>query len=280
MEIKKNVLITGCSSGFGKLTAELLAKDPSVKIYASMRDLSKNKLSPQIEVLMIDVTKPETIDAAVSKLNRIDILINNAGAALGGFFEDLTYQEIFSQFKVNFFGVQNMIRAVLPLMHNQGSGRIINISSIAGRVSYPALGAYNASKWALEGFSESLYLELKPFNIDVCLVEPGSFQTKIFEENAQFSSNCNKDSKYYDYTKFMIETRIKKLNKIRPKPIRVAKVLAQIIHKKNIKFRILIGSDAKITYLLKCILPHNIFASIINFFALKDSILFKNNVSN
>jgi short-subunit dehydrogenase len=282
MQNKTVVLITGCSSGFGLLTSKFLAMDTNFIIYASMRDLSKksllmaevSKINRNIEFLEIDVTKKDTIEAGVKKIyeahGKIDVLINNAGYAMGGFFEDLTEQEIREQMETNFFGMQNMTRAVLPIMHKNKTGKIINLSSIAGLVGFPGLGAYNASKHAVEGFSESLRLELLPFGIKVYLIEPGSFKTKIFEDNAKFACNHdNCESKYFDITKHFIETRIKKLDKVRGNPEDVAKKIIKVIKQKNPKFRNMVGVDAFGTLIFKRIMPYSIFERIVNFVAMK-----------
>jgi len=279
---KKVILITGCSSGFGLLVSTILSKDENFIVYASMRDLNKqeclkseiDKIDGNCEILEIDVTKNDTIKLAVQKIidthGKIDILINNAGYAMGGFFEDLSEYEIRQQIDTNFFGMQNMIRAVLPSMHKNKSGKIINISSIAGLVSFPGLGAYNSSKWAVEGFSESLRLELLPFGIKVCLIEPGSFKTKIFGENAKFACNHdNCESKYFEITKHFIDTRINKLDVVRGNPLNVASEIVKIIKQKNPKFRNMVGVDAFSMLILKRIIPYSIFEMIVNGVAMK-----------
>jgi NAD(P)-dependent dehydrogenase (short-subunit alcohol dehydrogenase family) len=279
---KKVVLVTGTSSGFGMLTVLKLCSKRNYHVYASMRNLNKSQellnrvkeAGGQIDLLELDVTNNETIKNAVSKIKNdfgyIDVLINNAGIAFGGFFEDLNQEEIRIQMETNFFGAQNVIREVLPLMHIKGSGRIINISSVAGLIGYPCLGAYNASKWALEGFSESLNLELAPFNIKVILVEPGSFKTKIFDENALYTKNVhNKESNYYEYSQYILSKRINELKKFRPDPDIAAKKIVELIEKKNPKFRNVVGLDAKIQLIIKKILPYKLFSGLVAFFAMR-----------
>ena len=175
-----------------------------------MRDLSKKDpleralatRHAQVFIRELDVTKPSTIKNVVDEIQQthfhIDVLINNAGYGIAGFFEDLTEEEIRSQMETNFFGVQNVCRQVIPLMRNRSQGKIINISSIAGQVATPCLGAYNTSKWALEAFSESLYYELGLFGISVVLVEPGAYPTNIFSQNAHYAQNFdNAQSPYF-----------------------------------------------------------------------------------
>ncbi|MFQ6675511.1 MAG: SDR family oxidoreductase, partial [Fidelibacterota bacterium] len=188
------VLITGCSSGFGLLTAARLSVRNHV-VFATMRDLSAKggllkeveKRGGNIRLLSLDVTDDDSIAGVhrqiVTEEGKLHVLVNNAGYGIGGFFEDLSEGEIREQMETNFFGVQKVCRAFLPLMRKTASipgeppVQIINISSPQGRSPYPGLGAYAASKWALEGFSESLYFELKPFGISVVVLEPGAHRT-------------------------------------------------------------------------------------------------------
>src|SRR5271163_4899610 len=158
MDNQKVILITGCSSGFGLLTAVRLAAQGHF-VWATMRDLSKKNFleeelarrNAQATIRELDVTKPATIKNVVEEIQKthshIDVLINNAGYGIAGFFEDLGEEEIRSQMETNFFGVQKVCREVIPLMRQRSQGKIINISSIAGQVATPCLGAYNASKW-------------------------------------------------------------------------------------------------------------------------------------
>ncbi len=278
MQNKKIVLITGTSSGFGMLTAIRLSK--YCVVYATMRNLAKadelkQHLCSDAEVFIreLDVTKSETIEKVVheidEKYGKLDVLINNAGCGLAGCFEDLDEDEIRSIMDVNFFGVQDVTRRALPLLHKSKEPKIVNISSIAGRISYPVLGAYNASKWAIEGFSESLRLELLPFGIKVVLVEPGSFQTKIFEENARLCRNIsNKESRYFTCTDYVVSKR-KSLRKFRPNPDIVAKKIEKIVNTKHPKFRNVVGMDAKIQLYVKTVLPFCVYERILNFFAFR-----------
>ena len=209
MNNQKVILITGCSSGFGLLTAVRLAAQGHF-VWATMRDLGKKQLleneltkrSAQAFIRELDVTKPSSIKNVIEEIQKIhfhiDVVVNNAGYGIAGFFEDLSEEEIRSQMETNFFGVQNTCREVIPLMRQRRQGKIINISSIAGRVASPCLGAYNASKWALEGFSESLYYEMALFGISVTLVEPGYYPTSIFTKNAHYAKNLdNAQSPYF-----------------------------------------------------------------------------------
>ena len=230
----KIVLITGTSSGFGLLTAARLASVGHIVI-ASMRNLKKkdfllneiNKRGGIADIIELDVTERFSIKKALgyvsSKYGYVDVLINNAGFGLGGFFEDLTEEEIRGQMETNFFGVQNVTREVIPLMRPRKAGKIINISSIAGCYGSPAFGAYNASKWALEGFSESLYHELKLFNINVVLIQPGTYNTSIFHENSRYAQNFNNSSSpYFPISQYLKEKVMTYVNNSRKDPEAIA----------------------------------------------------------
>ena len=188
----KKILITGCSTGFGFEAAKHFA-GKGHQVYASMRNSTgRNKEAAEaledfggsaegsIEVLDLDVTSDESIAAATKDLPAVDVLINNAGLGYGGAIEAFTSKQCLDQLDVNIVGTLRMAKAVLPGMREQKSGLIIQVSSIAGRGAFPGFGVYHASKWGLEGLSESMRYELAPLGIDVVLVEPGPFSTNFF----------------------------------------------------------------------------------------------------
>lgn len=280
MNNKRVVLITGCSSGFGLLISKILSTKKDIIVCSTMRNLNKQgfllnevkKVGGNIDIFELDITKKDSIENCVNsittKYGKIDVLVNNAGQAFGGFFEDLTEEEYRLQMEINFFGQINLIRKVLPNMHKNKSGKIINISSIAGLISYPGLGAYNSSKWAFDGFSESLRHELSPFGIKVFLIEPGSFDTRIFGENAKFAKNYkNIESKYYNWTSNMITDRVNNKNKKRGNPEKVATIVVDIIENRRKKFRNIIGIDARVSLFCKIIFPFCFFEKIVQYFA-------------
>ena len=188
----KNILITGCSTGFGHQGAKYLA-EKGHHVFATMRNLNgKNAESAQalrdfansnnykLEVYEIDVTSDESVNKAVAQMPTMDVLINNAGLGYGGPIEAFSSQQCLDQLDLNIVGTLRMAKAVLPGMRAKKSGLIIQLSSIAGRGAFPGFGVYNASKWGLEGLSESMRYELAPLGIDVVLVEPGPFDTNFF----------------------------------------------------------------------------------------------------
>jgi len=192
----KTVFITGASRGFGKLwTTALLQKGYNVA--ATARNIGSldelvNQYKDQILPLQLDVTDRksvfETIKKAKTHFGSIDILINNAGYGLFGALEENTEEEVRQQMETNFFGLVWVTQAVLPIMREQGSGHIIQLSSALGLVSFPTLGLYSASKFAVEGLSESLAAEVKGFGINVTIVEPNEFSTDWGGASAQSSS--------------------------------------------------------------------------------------------
>ncbi|MCX5682023.1 MAG: SDR family oxidoreductase [Candidatus Omnitrophica bacterium] len=218
-------------------------------------------------IFFLDVTDVESVKNAVSKIKaqhgRLDVLVNNAGYGIGGFFEDLTQDEIRSQMETNFFGVQNVTREVLPLMREQKHGLIINISSISGLAAWPCFGAYNASKWALEGFSESLFYELMPFGIKVCLIEPGVYRTKIFYENRKYATNFfNHDSPYYK-TSQIFQKRLNDHIKANDRdPEEVAATVEKLINSENPSFRNIPDSRSRLLYAVRRFLPFRLFSWI------------------
>ena len=271
----KTILITGTSSGFGLLTAARLASKGH-QVIATMRDPAKQnallaevkKRGGEMEVLRLDVTQKNTIAAVIEhiakKYGRLDVLINNAGYGIGGFFEDLSDEEIRTQFDVNFFGAQNVIRQALGLMRPQGSGKIINISSVAGFSASPAFSAYNASKWALEAFSESLHYELKLFGIDVVLIEPGTYKTKIFHENARYAKDFdNPQSPYYPYSQMLKKKVLDYVDNLRKDPERIPILIEKVIDSKNPSFRNIPDAEAQTLYFLRKFLPFRIYCWMI-----------------
>jgi len=280
----KIILITGCSSGFGMLTAARLAAGGHT-IYATMRNLQKQdtlkleleKRATKCQILHLDVTDDKSINKAIDTIekqsHRLDVLINNAGYGIGGFFEDLSEDEIRSQFETNFFGVQKVTRSALPLMRTTASKsgkdfstKIINISSAQGLSTLPGLGAYGASKFALEGFSESLYFEIQPFGIEVVILEPGTYLTKAIDENSHEAGiGLDTDSPYAKYAKRLkdLHSNILITKKGVGDPEDVAIMIEDIINRKRNKLRYLAGTQAKIRVWMKSILPFRWFSKII-----------------
>ncbi len=260
---EKVALITGCSSGFGLLSSIAMAR-VGFRVVATMRDLSRRQSLDQaasstgaaLDVRALDVTKFETLPALVDAITRdygtIDVLINNAGFAVGGFAEDIKLEELRRQFDTNFFGAVAMTKAVLPAMRRQRSGHIIMVSSIAGLLGSFTVSSYSASKHALEGWSESLRLEVNSLGIKVVLVEPGAFQTEIWT-SAVMGENAIKQTSPNIQRSLRMRDRVRALPK--RDPVEVVRKIVAIAQDPDPKLRYVVGRDAKIQLALKRILP-------------------------
>ena len=196
--MKKVVIITGASRGFGELIAKKFQKQ-KFQVIATMRNVNSSPSLMEldnVDIKKLDVTNKSDIknvvDFTIKKYGRIDILINNAGYGAFGLLEEASEQEIRNQFDVNYFGLIDCIRGVLPQMRKQKDGVIINISSIAGRFGLPFTSLYNSSKFAVEGLTECLHYELSLFGIDIKTVAPGSFRTG-FHDSVNFTENEKKE---------------------------------------------------------------------------------------
>ena len=220
------VLITGSSSGIGKATATLFT-ERGWNVAATMRTPKPIEgLTGQenFVVLPLDVTKPDTIskarDEAIKKFGRVDVLVNNAGYSLFGAFESYTNEQLKQQFDTNLFGLMNVTREFLPHFREQHSGTIINVSSIGGRLTFPFFSAYHATKWAVEGFSESLQYELRPFKVRVKLIEPGPIKTDFYDRSLQPTRH-----EAYDVLMNKATPKIMESGKSAPGPEAVAKAI-------------------------------------------------------
>lgn len=286
MEEKKVVLITGCSSGFGYLTALKFARN-GWQTYASVKDLEsqgakdiweiKSKENLPLQLLPIDVNSTLSVEEGVgmvtNKSGRIDVLVNNAGFGYFGPVEDFSLEQIKEQYETNIFGVLRTVKEVAPIMRRQGSGTIINLSSIAGLVTFPLYGVYASSKRALEALSEALRFELSHFGVNVVLVEPGSFRTN-FDRHRQRSKDTinSKETVYKELLKiFWSRFEEKPQSRILPKTFRrsgdpgqVADVIYEISNQSKPRARYLVGNDAHFYYFLRKILPDFIWEYLLH----------------
>jgi len=259
-------IITGCSSGFGLLTSIELAR-AGFRVVATMRDLGRRDrldqsaatagVSAKIDVHPLDVTNfvalPAFVETVVRDYGRVDCLVNNAGFAVGGFAEDVRLEELRQQFETNFFGAVAMTKAVLPVMRRQRSGHIIQISSISGLHGAVSVSSYSASKHALEGWTESLRMEVSSLGINVVLVEPGSFQTDIWTRGAVMGKEATKNTSPNFQRSLRMRSVIQKIPKA--DPIAVAHLIAAIAREPHPRLRYLVGRDAKIQLAMKRLLP-------------------------
>ena len=254
-EISHVAIVTGSSSGIGFEIALMLARN-GFQTYATMRNLAKSeniksiasKENLPIHIQQLDVTDDKSltnaIQAIVSKANSIDVLVNNAGYALTGGFEDIAIEEIKAQYETNLFGLIRTTQAVLPIMRKQKSGMIVNISSGAGRFGYPGGSAYVSTKFAVEGLSESMAYELEPFGIKVILVEPGVIKTNIANSMVLAKKSQNSNSPYYQIMQKM-STSFEHMLENASSPDLVAKVVLQAVTSENPNLRYLAGKDVE-----------------------------------
>jgi short-subunit dehydrogenase len=254
--LKQVALITGCSSGIGYETSILLAKN-GFRTYATMRNTDKGdklkeiaeKENLDLKIIKLDVTDDYSIQNAIKEIvqetNRIDVLVNNAGNNIAGAVEDLSIEEFKEQFETNFFGLIRVTKVVLPIMRKQNNGIIVNLSSIAGKMAIPLNSAYVSSKFAVEGFSESIRYELEDFGIKVILIEPGVIKSNFYE-NIKMSKNSLMDPKsaYQPITQKIFEAFLPMLEYGFPTKI-VADVILEAVNSDNPNIRYTVGDDAK-----------------------------------
>lgn len=270
----KIALITGCSSGFGLLTSIELAK-AGYRVVATMPDLSQRAkldqaaaaagVAHKLYVCVLDVTVSSDIASVVGTVahdyGRIDVLVNNAGFAVSGFAEDIKLEELRLQLETNFFGAVAMTKAVLPMMRKQRSGHIIQMSSILGLQGSVIISSYAASKHALEGWSESLRLELNALGIKVVLLEPGAFATGIWSEGTRMGEESTKSTSPNFARSLRMREVIQKIPKTNP--VTVARAVVAIAQNPNPKLRYLVGRDANIQLALKRLVPWRTYEKLI-----------------
>ena len=252
---QKVAIITGSSSGIGHATALLLARN-RFHTYATMRNIKKsvdimeiaNRERLPLQVIQLDVNDDtsirNSIEKVISEKQRIDLLVNNAGYGLVGAFEDLSVEEIKSQFETNFFGVIRLTQQVLPIMRKQKSGTIVNVSSGAGLIGFPGMSAYVSSKFALEGLSESMSYELEPFGIKIVIIEPGVIRTN-FKKNAVMSKKSLDDSFISPYSSIVqkMDASITSIIEHATPPEEVAKAILHVVTSNNPEVRFPVGND-------------------------------------
>ena len=251
--MEKVAIVTGSSSGIGYETSLSLARE-GYFTYATMRDLKKadviKKISQDenlpLKVIELDVDDEDStenaIRAIIDEKQRIDVLVNNAGWGIWGTAEDVSLEEFREQFETNFFSIIRIIQKVAPVMRKQGSGDIVNISSIAGRIGFPVSTAYISSKFAIEGLSESLRYELGPFGVNVIIIEPGVIKTNFFD-SMRTAKKADESDVYRDIT-IKVISGVKMMAEMGTPPKEVANVIIKSLKEEKPLPRYVVGNDA------------------------------------
>jgi NAD(P)-dependent dehydrogenase (short-subunit alcohol dehydrogenase family) len=252
------ILITGAFSGLGKAAAELLTAE-GFRVYGTTRK-TDGREAP-FNIIEMDVTSGQSVMAGINEViareGRIDVLLNNAGMGIGGALENFSEEEVRMQFDANFFGMARVVSAVLPHMRARKAGRIINISSIGGLMGLPFQGYYSASKFAVEGFSEALFMEVKPFNIKVVVVNPGDFKTG-FTSNRLFTARDSMGSDYENEFRKAVAV-MEKDEQGGSDPAILARVISKIVRSKRPRYRYVAGRfDQRLMARIKPILPRGL----------------------
>lgn len=242
--------ITGCSTGFGRqLAMEVLQKGDSVAVTARNTDDVKELVSQYRDTaraIQLDVTKPDQVKAAVQKakdeFGRIDVLVNNAGIGYFGAIEESEEEEVRKMFEINFFGLAAVTKEVLPIMRAQRSGHIVNISSVGGLVAFPGVGFYNATKFAVTGYSEALSKEVGALGIKVTVIAPSGFRTDWAGRSANDTKTVIDDYKETAHTN---QNTIRGYSGNQPgDPERAAKAIVKAVESENPPLRLMLGVGA------------------------------------
>jgi short-subunit dehydrogenase len=256
--MSQTVLVTGASSGIGQATAQLLAGH-GFNVFGTARKPQAAR-SGNVTMVPLDVRSDDSVKSCVqlvlSQAGRIDVLVNNAGYSLTGAAEETSVSEAKAQLETNFWGAVRMVNAVLPAMRKAGAGKIVTIGSLAGITAIPFGAFYTASKFALEGYVEALWHELRPFGIRVTLIEPGFIRTPIGESTQVAAAPLAS----YDGVRQRATAALGKHVKNGIAPDRVAKTVLRVINSRSPALRYRVGTDAAWFPRLKSVLPWPLFA--------------------
>ncbi len=253
--MSNTILITGVSSGIGKVTADYF-RSKKWLVLGTSRAPSSDPTVYQLDVTDSAATK-QCINQIVEQHGTIDVVLNNAGYGLYGAFEQCDEQDVKQQYDVNVFGTMNVCRAILPHLRKWQAGTIINISSIGGKFVVPYYGVYNSTKFAIEGFSEGLWHEVKPFGIRVKVIEPGAINTGFYNRSKQEGKQMNIDPVYKAMTD-KLWPQYAAAGKKGADPIVVAKVIYKAAISRNSRLRYAAARDAHINIAAMKLLPHQI----------------------
>ena len=273
----RSVLITGTSTGIGQATAVVLASR-GWRVFATMRNLEKRSLLEgalkeanvrgDIEIVQLDLVDGSSIQAAVEAIllrtnNRLDAVVHNAGVAAAGALEDLPDDELRRVMETNFFGVLGLTRALLPTFRAQEHGRITIVSSEAAFMGQPTNSIYCASKWAIEGWAESVAYELEPFGIDVILIEPGPYRTEIWQSTPRIQPS---DSPYHRWVQQVFRAGDTHAARVARDPKEVAFVIAGALEARRPRFRYPVSPSARLFHFLKGKVPSRLLRRATKFY--------------
>ncbi len=251
---KRSVLITGANSGIGRATAELLASG-NYRVFATMRSPGKGddlaetaaRNGWDLTILPLDIRQDDSVRKAFDVAGPVDVLVNNAGFEVWGPIEELTVEDLADQFETNVYGAFRCIKAVLPSMRERGSGVIVNLSSVQGRVASPLGGPYAASKYALEALTEALHYEVGHFGLRVHLIEPGTIET-AFLDNRRWGDSDENASRYLPlHEQWMAGFTQLQDTLGRANPSEAAEVILHAIEKGD-RLRYPVGADAEMIF--------------------------------
>jgi len=261
------VLVTGASSGIGRSCAVLLAEN-GYRVYGASRSAVTGEIgSDRVLPLEMDVTLDDSVrracDSVLAREGRLDVVINSAGMGIAGSLEDTSPEEALGQFEVNLFGVLRVCRAALPAMRRQGSGYIVNIGSIGGLVAIPYQGVYSASKFALEGLTESLRMEVRGFGIRVVLIEPGDHRTGFTKNRLLTQASSENPAYRVAFTEAIRRMAMDEQKGPLPHPI--ARLVHRVIRTRNPRLRYTIGpAGQRAAAWLKRFGPHALLEKIVS----------------
>lgn len=264
---KQTILITGASSGIGRATVELFSQK-GWQVAATMRTPEKSadlaKLNG-VKLYALDVNDEGSIQramsAAIKDFGKIEVVLNNAGFAAVGVFEASTKEQVQQQFDTNVFGVMNVTRGILPHFRANKGGKVLTVSSVGGRVTFPIYSLYHSTKWAVEGFVESLHYELRPFGIQMKLIEPGPIKTDFYSR----SQDLHKKPELKDYDHYM-DVAYKNSNDAGANaqgPEVVAQKIYQAANDNSSRMRYPVGGNAPVLVAIKQLLPHWVFVGMV-----------------
>lgn len=263
MDSKTVALVTGANSGLGLACAKALA-EKGMKVYATYRNPRKagqlwslSRRLPLLPILM-DVNRTPSVERAVQQIlkreGRIDILLNNAGFVMAGFWEDISDKDVRGQFETNVFGLLRVTRAVLPFMRRQGSGKILNMGSISAFAALPGLGPYSATKSAVNALTEALRLEARPWGVEVAEINPGEISSSVVQNTRVGEKVLSKGSPYTPFTQYFEKFAKERFRHAAPVE-KLVKVVLKALGHSPMKRRYLVKTDDYVTYTLRWLLP-------------------------